>query len=311
MKNKTKILALSILAAAGGLVACTTASNVNNNVTNDSGAIADITTGTADVHELYAFEAATTIGQLASLDVGVSSLARNPLLSVVTSSTQTTTDTTADLIETYLPSVEGALLGSQSLLSMETQVSDNAAYVTKIVVTYTDTTLAGESFTMYFNETVKVDYDDDDDDWDDKNEVEEESYIEGIVIQGENTYTIRGEKEIENDESEVNFWLQLDANTYVQVEQEKENDEQEFSYEVYQNRSKVYEYSLEVERNQVELKVVDKAALSALKMEFDLYTNNGVSYIRAKVTEKGTTRVITYQKVTDAAGNSYWEVVTL
>lgn len=189
---------------------------------------------------------------------------------------------------------------------MTTETSDLSDYQTKITVSYSDITLANETFTMYFNETIIQD-----DDWDDDDEQEEESRIEGIVLVGDATYPIWGEKEIEGNESEVKFVYQLSDTTFVQVEQEKEANEQEFTYTVKEAGVTTYSYSLEVEDDEVELKVKDKAALSSLTMKFDLHKENVDTYIRAKVNNSGTTSTVLFKKVVDATtGEVSYEVIS-
>ncbi|MDO5330876.1 MAG: hypothetical protein Q4F15_05625, partial [Bacillota bacterium] len=70
-------------------------------------------------------------------------------------------------------------------------------------------------------------------------------------------------------------------------------------------------YSLEVEDDEVELKVKDKAALSSLTMKFDLHKNDGDTYIRAKVNNSGTTSTVLFKKVVDATtGEVSYEVIS-
>lgn len=297
MKKITKIL-LPVL-SAGALISCGASNSSANNAvdTANSDSVAQATPVNATTHELYAFEAATGLPLLASINAS-SSPGILPAKAVAS-------DDLITSIKGYLPSVESALLGGEELITAVSEVSDNASYANKIVVTYTDLALEKASFTMYFNETVITDYDDDDDDdWDDKWESEEqevETRIDGIVTFGTETYTIWGEKEIEGDESEVKFVYKMSDNTYVQIQQEKETGESEFEYTVYENGSKIYDYSLEVENNQVELKVKDKAALTSLKMEFTLFVRDNVTYIKAEVKDSSAKYELLFQKGTDGS----------
>lgn len=267
-------------------------------------AIAD---GTATTNELYAFEAATSIGLLSEIN-------STPTLSLISPKFAAASDTTVEELKGYLPSVESALLGEDILLSSTIEASDLEGYTTKMTVSYTDIALNASSFTMYFNETILVD--DDDDDWDDHHhhghdDQEQESWIDGIVILGEDTYTIRGEKEIDGDEVEVKFIYQISDTTYVMVEQEKEAGEQEFAYKLIENGATSYSYSLEVEHNEVELKVKDKVNLSKLTMKFDLHIKDGTTYIRAKVNDGTTKSVVLFQKVVDElTGLVSWNVIS-
>ncbi len=285
--KKTALLLLPIAAAGGLLASC----NLNAGGSTVSGL-----GGTENPHSIYAFEAATSIGLLSQVgDV-------SPTLNALKANAQT------DLgqeIASYLPSVEAALFGSDILTGIETFPSDLPEYETKMVVTYSDSALLSSSFTMYFNETVKVDHDDDDEPW----EQEEESYIEGIVKIGENSFPLRGEKEVDGDELEVGFTYMLSENTYISVQQEKEQGETEFEYTIYENGRKTYDYSLEVEDREVELKVRDKANLSNLTMEFSLFERDGTTYIRADIVANGSRESILYRKEILQSGEVSYVVV--
>lgn len=305
MKNIAKLILPALSAAA--LISCGSTATGVANTNND--AVSNATVTNASTHELFAFEAATGLPLIAELGASSSAtalMAPQPLGAV-------SDDTLLNNIKGYLPSVESALLGGEELITAVSETSDKSEYANKIVVSYTDLALEKASFTMYFNETALVDDDDDDDDWDDKyeNDQEVETRIDGIVTFGENTYTIWGEKEIENDESEVKFVYKMSDTTYVQIQQEKETGESEFEYTVYENGSKVYDYSLEVENNQVELKVKDKAALTSLKMEFTLFVKDNVTYIKAEVKDGTTSYEILFQKVVDATtGEASYSVIS-
>lgn len=99
------------------------------------------------------------------------------------------------------------------------------------------------TYTIYFNETAKVDDDDDVD--------EVSSTLLGIIIVGEEQFVISGEKEVEEDECEVNLVLYLshDKNEYLKVSQEIEHLENEYSYEYYKNNTLKQEFSIESEDN--------------------------------------------------------------
>ena len=83
-------------------------------------------------------------------------------------------------------------------------------------------------------------------------------------------------------------------------------------YEIYQNGRKIYEYSLELENDEVELKVKDaSSALSSLKLEFERVTRNGKNYLKCEVEENKTKDTIYFEKVVLDDGSSTYVVVTL
>ena len=157
--------------------------------------------------------------------------------------------------------------------------SDRPEYEIKLDIRYTDINLEETAFTMYYNQTRILD----DDDWEDRFDDEEEYRIDGIVLLDGNEYTIRGEKEKEEDEMELAFWCFLDEGSYVHVKQEKERDESEFEYEIYQGGRKVHAYSLEQEDGEVELKLLDRENHDYTEMKFVDFQKEGKYYILAKL----------------------------
>lgn len=189
--------------------------------------------------EAYAYSAATTGGMLATLSSAGSGI--NNAAAEGDTSDQLS-DEEIKLIEEYMVTVQ-ALLNEGFLSTTETE-SDLEGYQTKMVVSCTD--MLGEKFeyTMYFNETVV------------EEEVEEDgleitSAIEGIMIIGEDTYTISGEKEKEEDDYEVKFTASIDENNYIRFKQEIESDEQKFVYSLYKNGTleELSEIKVEIEED--------------------------------------------------------------
>ena len=110
-------------------------------------------------------------------------------------------------------------------------------------------------YTMYYNEVLIPDHDDDDDDdWD---EIEEEYYIEGIMIVDGAEYPIRGERSSESEpgesEEETEFIVTLSSTRRMVVEQSVETEdgehEREYNYVIYEGRNVIerstFEYEVE------------------------------------------------------------------
>lgn len=244
---------------------------------------------------IFAYQAATSIGMIAQIDTPTA----NPL-----GLQRAVSEDLVEKIKTYLPTVEAALTGNQLLTNIEEQTSEREEFQYKIVVSYNDINLNLESFVMYYNETlIEEEYDHEDE------EFEQEFTMEGIIVVGENEYQMRGEKELENDEYETNFYYQLDENTLISVEQETENTETEFEYKIIQNGRTIYEYSIEVEDNEVELETKDTTGKYELK--FEIEKRNGVQYIKAKIEQNHQEDVIYFEKVVDTTtGAVTYQVVT-
>lgn len=265
------------------LAGCNTTNNQNNNFPIDS----------KDTANVYAFEAATSIGL-----IGKTSISNLAMLKASKDVDQSIID---ELIK-YLPSVEAALTGLDELIAAKEETSDLAEYTTKMSVTYKDINLKDNSFVMYYNETLEFDDDHDD------NDQEVESSIEGIIKIGDNTYPIRGEKELDVDEYEVSFIYQLDDNASIKVEQEIENDVTEFQYEVIIHGRSIYEYSLEVKKDKVELEVEDEK-LGEKEIEFKLINRDSKTLILAEFEDEMQKVEVLFEKITNNDGTSSYVVV--
>ena len=274
--------------AIGMLTGCQF-NNDNLSSNNQGGGI------TQNDRNVYAFEAITSVGLLTTLDTNQTV---QPIKKAAAD------ETLISQIKDYLPTVEAALYNQSLMTNSEVLPSDRDGYQTKVVISYTDIAMTNQSITMYYNETLMQDYDDDDD-WDDQ---EEEYRIDGLIIVNDNEYKMFGEKELDQDEYEISFTYQVDEDSYVKVEQEIENDESEFNYTVINNRRKVYEYSLEIENNEVELEVKDRN-LGVEKMEFKFINRNNKTLIIAEIRKASQKSEIVFEKVVDAQTNTIDYVV--
>lgn len=245
---------------------------------------------TQNDRNVYAFEAITSVGLLTTLDTNQTV---QPIKKAAAD------ETLISQIKDYLPTVEAALYNQSLMTNSKVLPSDREGYQTKVLISYTDIAMTNQSITMYYNETLMQDYDDDDD-WDDQ---EEEYRIDGLIIVNDNEYKMFGEKELDRDEYEISFTYQVDEDSYVKVEQEIENDESEFNYTVINNRRKVYEYSLEIENNEVELEVKDRN-LGVEKMEFKFINRNNKTLIIAEIRKANQKSEIVFEKVVDAQTNT-------
>lgn len=269
--------------AIGMLTGCQL-NNDNLSSNNQGGGI------TQNDRNVYAFEAITSVGLLTTLDTNQTV---QPIKKAAAD------ETLISQIKDYLPTVEAALYNQSLMTNSKVLPSDREGYQTKVLISYTDIAMTNQSITMYYNETLMQDYDDDDD-WDDQ---EEEYRIDGLIIVNDNEYKMFGEKELDQDEYEISFTYQVDEDSYVKVEQEIENDESEFNYTVINNKRKVYEYSLEIENNEVELEVKDRN-LGVEKMEFKFINRNNKTLIIAEIRKASQKSEIVFEKVVDAQTNT-------
>lgn len=252
----------------------------------------DFINGDTAKESIYAFEAVTSIGLLSEAKASMNPQGLRKAISL--------DQAFIDSLNTYLPTIESALKGESLLTNTEVMASDDPNYQIKQVISYTDINMQTSTITMYYNETIieDNDWDDDDDDWDD--EQEQESRIEGVVLVDGVSYRMRGEKELEGDEYEVNFRYILDETSYILVEQEIERGETEFAYSLVQNGREVYEYSLEIEGNEVSLEM--ESGRSEYEMNFFLTTLDGKNLIGCRLENDHEKETIFFEKIVSPEG---------
>ncbi len=121
-----------------------------------------------------------------------------------------------------------------------------------------------KTYILYFNESATSDYDDID---------EVSSKIKGIIKTDATEFVFEGEKEIEEDEYEVNLRMYLsdDLTEYYEVSQEIEKRENEYSYAYYQNNRLIEETEISIEelnnKKYVELEVFKEGR--EIELEFN------------------------------------------
>ena len=172
------------------------------------------------------------------------------------------------VVDSVTAELDGYMALVESLLSdggfnVTTEASDREGYQVKSVVTYRDMHGNAIGYTMYYNEVLIPDYDDDDDDdWD---EIEEEYYIEGIMIVDGAEYPVRGERSSESEpgesEDETEFIVTLSSTRRMVVEQSVETEggehEREYNYVIYEGRNVIerstFEYEVEYGETEIEM----------------------------------------------------------
>ena len=169
------------------------------------------------------------------------------------------------VVDSVTAELDGYMALVESLLSdggfnVTTEASDREGYQVKSVVTYRDMHGNAIGYTMYYNEVLIPD--DDDDDWD---EIEEEYYIEGIMIVDGAEYPIRGERSSESEpgesEEETEFIVTLSSTRRMVVEQSVETEdgehEREYNYVIYEGRKVIerstFEYEVEYGETEIEM----------------------------------------------------------
>ena len=253
----------------------------------------------ADPANLYAFQAATSIGVVGQAVQAVGPQAMMAL--------DKESDPLADKIMSYLPAVEAALTGTDSITSAKEETGQfEGGYTLKMEISYKDIAFKDTSFTMLYNETPIVD-DEQDDDEDDEQEIE--TQINGVIKMGQATYEMHGSRTKEVDEMEVEFTYSIDEHTTVTVEQEIEAGEQEFEYSIVRDGLEILEYSISFEGDEIELEI-EQAGQVENEVEFELVNRDNTQLIKAEVQENDKV-VATYffKKVVLEDGTTSYELL--
>lgn len=195
-------------------------------------------------------------------------------------------ETTID--ETEKKTIESLLFQFDSLFNSESSFvttikeSDKSEYSNQMEVSYSSPLEETASFSVYFNETVinenedssEVDEDEkEDEELDEEKESETASSLKGLLIKGEDQYSLLARKEIESEaedgksetESKLVVTLKNEAGLLIHAEEKKEAEENEtsdfFSYKVIDttlNNKIINQYSIEkeVEDGERELELI-------------------------------------------------------
>ena len=198
--------------------------------------------------------------------------------------------TFAQRVDEYVDVVDGFIGGSSPVKIQEESLTD-AEYSTKVTTDITHLSGQKDSFVMYYNETVPTE---DDRKTDDDDDFEVNTRLSGIVEFGGQTYSLRGEKEVEQDEIEINLEIKIDDANYVIIQTETENGEQEYGYEVYSIGQKVEELSLEIEieQNEVEVELFVAVNGETQSFKFEKETENNITEIKINCNVNGNTETI-------------------
>ncbi len=231
--------------------------------------------------EEYGFQAMTAVNLLSLSPTSSSSL------SAKRAPTLPSEDEKSEILH-YLD-FASQMLNGDSLFKMTESTSDLDGYAKKMDITATDLDNNKIHYTMYYNEVLEVEEDDDDFF---ENDREEEFSIRGIMILDDVTYDIFGEKEIENDEMETSLTAKLGDRHYVTVEQEFENNEIEYAYTIFKDGVKE-EFSIEIEneRNGRKISVGKEVNGHEKEISFKMMdSSNGVTKIKVIVEEENNDR---------------------
>lgn len=229
MKKLINLLVFIILGAV--LVGCTPATNINKTFSNDK--------------NFFGFSALTSA--IALGDNSQSLLSTSESSSLINLSTDVNTEVDMEKVNSYLQMMEMMFTDNGPILLSE-EASDREEYETKLNFSAKD--LAGNvtAYTLYINQELLNDEVHSDHEEDDDHEENEQEYrLTGIAVINDVEYEIKGKKEIENNEFEMEIKITLDSDNYVVISQESEDNELEYEYLIFKDGKKFSKLEFEVE----------------------------------------------------------------
>ncbi len=242
-------------------------------------------------------------------------------------------DESVENAEKFLSLIE-LFASGKSALEVGNEVSDDVLYEHKL--TFSTLDMLGETitYTLYYNETIIMDEEDEVDETEETDEVDEieetdevddleeseeddekEYYIEGKLVYGDQTFEVYGEKEIEDDEQEIEFTAYMDENNYVTSRYELENDETKFYIEEVRNGLLYSETEIEIETEDDESKIELMYIIGEeeYNYEFKFETEDGIPTIKVEydtyvdgISEDG--EMLVYIIVDEVTGETSYQI---
>lgn len=261
---------------------------------NPSG-IGNISTTESD-DDFYVYGAAS-MGALLSAQAQVSTTAavKSAAKSAVKSSSYTE-EQIADLLDEYMPYVEG-MLGGGEIISETTETTDEnySAYEYSTAISYPHIDGGYSTYTLYYNRTyvgTKTDGD----------ETEETYNIDGVLRVGGVDYVVKGEHQTETEggesEEEISFTVYSGGQPYIKLEHESEQETNEseisYTYTFYSNgkRTKTVEVEYETEGNETELSLTVEEGTNEYEFTFNLNSTTQMT-VKAELNDEEYTIIVT------------------
>ncbi len=212
-----------------------------------------------------------------------------------------------DALTPYLELVS-TFMGGESNFDVDVTTSSHADYEHQMIISTVNMDGTIDRYTMHYNET----FDNDDETVDPE---EYDSVIEGIMIIDDVTYTLYGERQIDEGEEALELVAKYDDDTYVTLDYEIEIDADdhtvEFDYEVFKDNELVMSIELEFAQSDEETEISLKLIRGTREIEYDFEVerdenNERTIEIEYKISEDGSVIeegeadiIITYDEQTD------------
>lgn len=195
------------------------------------------------------------------------------------------------------------LLKDDTIKSEEAAIKEGDEYfgIYDVYYTLTVNQIDGttEEYKFYYKETLEAPETDEEDEEDEKDEEEEEvsSNLDGVVLLGEKTYTMHGEKEVskEGQEVEVEYSFVItdeETKEKVIVKHESETggdeNENEYSYARHDASGKLVEkvkIDFEQENNETEYSVKTMSNGDKSHYKFKFEEKGGQKFVKVKIIE--------------------------
>ena len=223
--------------------------------------------------EVYAYSAASAASLVGNLGVSQTN-GGTSYLSDVTINDQSKY---IDIINDYI-SLATNMLDTNGGFTITEKVSDNGDFEYKMEIQCNGVFGESSEYTMYYNKTISsVEQED--------GETEIEFNIDGMIVTGNGTFTVKGTHEVEGNENEMKILVKVNESNYIEVKQEHEEGEISYSYAVFINNQKIEETSFSHEYEDGEYEVEIEIMKNGQTQEFKLSQKeeNGVTYIDGKV----------------------------
>ncbi len=277
MKLKKSILfGLALAMTAGSAVTLVACGKTNEEVS---------------AQDFYAMAALSSVNYLQEKDeaLSISTAKKQRALAQGDSRPQSVSQQDVQSLSSYMDMFQDMLATDTTKYFTNSEVTqDDEYYQTyNLKMTFTIPTNDGQQDLVMYYKEVRTDTHEEIDD--DEVELEVNTTLEGVLVDGENAYDVVGMREYEKEgrETEVSYefttYSKQNRSDYVRIEHEKDNEEIEYQYSIYKNGIKTSETQVEFEneRGKKSLELEFKTNQTQVKYEITKRSQN-VYQVRLK-----------------------------
>ncbi len=197
-------------------------------------------------------------------------------------------------------------LTGEDLVKTSVTQSDRDGYEFRYTVKARNYAGEEETYVFYYTQT-------DVSSPEDVRENEKEYRLNGLVIFDEVEYTMTGEQEVEDGETEYTFKILIDNDNYVVIEQESERNETEFEYTAYKGGRKVFSTAVEYEVDrkgnvEMEYELFDRQNGVSRKYKYEFFERNGGKFAKVIMVDSGNA-VLATVKITETPDGFQYDFI--